>query len=756
MYSIYLDGQLLFDPRIDEIGVTAPTLELEANKFGTLSFTIYPNHPLYGSINKISSILTVYKDDKMIYQFRPIWTQRQFKNAIKVKCEELLAHLNDFKYRPFEYTGTLKGFVESVLDSYNSRCDAGKEVFMGNIKVTDDNDYVAYSSIDYLGHWEVLQSRLQETHGGYFKARYTVSGVYLDYLRADDLDISTQVIEFGENLTDLFIETDSEETYSVLVPLGAEIEAYDEHGDAVKKRLTVETVNEGKDYIENADGIALYGRRETTNTWNDVTIASNLLTKGKEYLDTIAVKFSETVELSAVDLHNVNADVETFNFLEWVQVKSELHNLSQSYVLEKATIPLGSPDSSKITLGSEKRTLTDKIHSDASDMKDSLDKIEQKIDTIPMPENMVTSVDLEYYLSSSMTELKDGTWSTVAPAWTEGKYMWSRVKTEYEDGTTTTSDPTCIAGAKGQDGQKGKDGTSVTILGSYDTYEALIAAHPTGEVGDSYIVAGELYVWNTEQSEWVNVGKIKGDDGTNGIGVSSIEDEFYLSTSKVTPTEGEWVSDPPAWEANKYIWTRSKITYSDSSVEYTKAYCDSSWEAVNGLRDEVDLDIDEIIQSINEQEESLTAVIGTTESSILQTVLNSYVGKSEFSSYKEDIGTQIQQTKNDITLSAQKTQEYVDSSTGEIRKFVNGVQTYMRYSTDGLELGAVGSAFKTKITNEKISFLQDGEEIAYISNRKLYITEAQITQRLLFGVGESELFGWVTTETGYGLKWIGS
>lgn len=181
MYSIYLDGQLLFDPRIDEIGVTAPTLELEANKFGSLTFTIYPNHPLYGSIDKISSILTVYKDDLKIYQFRPIWTQRQFKNAIKYKCEELLARLNDFKFRPFTYSGTLKGFVELVLNSYNLMCDSGKEIFVGNITVTDPNNYVSYSSKDYLGHWEVLQTRLQATHGGYFKARYTQSGIYLEF-----------------------------------------------------------------------------------------------------------------------------------------------------------------------------------------------------------------------------------------------------------------------------------------------------------------------------------------------------------------------------------------------------------------------------------------------------------------------------------------------------------------------------------------------------------------------------------------------
>lgn len=60
----------------------------------------------------------------------------------------------------------------------------------------------------------------------------------------------------------------------------------------------------------------------------------------------------------------------------------------------------------------------------------------------------------------------------------------------------------------------GADGTSVTILGSYDTYAQLIAAHPTGSLGDGYMVAGDLYVWNG--SAWEDVGTIQGPQGPAG------------------------------------------------------------------------------------------------------------------------------------------------------------------------------------------------------------------------------------------------
>ena len=71
-------------------------------------------------------------------------------------------------------------------------------------------------------------------------------------------------------------------------------------------------------------------------------------------------------------------------------------------------------------------------------------------------------------------------------------------------------------GPTGKTGAKGNDGTSVTILGSYDTIEALEQAHSSGKPGDSYLVDSNLYVWSEENSKWINVGVIKGPQGEQG------------------------------------------------------------------------------------------------------------------------------------------------------------------------------------------------------------------------------------------------
>ena len=76
-------------------------------------------------------------------------------------------------------------------------------------------------------------------------------------------------------------------------------------------------------------------------------------------------------------------------------------------------------------------------------------------------------------------------------------------------------------GEKGDPGDKGADGTSVVIKGTYNSYEELKAAHPTGEVGDAYTIKGDLWVWVAGSvNDWQNVGPIqgpKGDKGDTGV-----------------------------------------------------------------------------------------------------------------------------------------------------------------------------------------------------------------------------------------------
>lgn len=74
----------------------------------------------------------------------------------------------------------------------------------------------------------------------------------------------------------------------------------------------------------------------------------------------------------------------------------------------------------------------------------------------------ISSVDVYFYQSSSATELKDGSWSTTAPVWVNGKYVWSKTITTYDDGNTNETTPVCITGSKGETGE----GALTVVIGN--------------------------------------------------------------------------------------------------------------------------------------------------------------------------------------------------------------------------------------------------------------------------------------------------
>ena len=145
-------------------------------------------------------------------------------------------------------------------------------------------------------------------------------------------------------------------------------------------------------------------------------------------------------------------------------------------------------------------------------------------DWTPAPEDYVSFVDVEYYLSTSPTSLSGGSWSTTAPTWVNGKYMWSRTVTTDGAGNRTYSpnqNGVCIAGATGNTGATGK-------------------------------------------------------------GIKSIVEQYYKSTSATLLTGGSWSATYPGWENGKYIWTRSVTTYTDNTTDITTPICVTGEKGTDG------------------------------------------------------------------------------------------------------------------------------------------------------------------------------
>lgn len=223
----------------------------------------------------------------------------------------------------------------------------------------------------------------------------------------------------------------------------------------------------------------------------------------------------------------------------------------------------------------------------------------------------ISDVDVVYAKSSSNTEPPSSGWQTVTPPWENGKYIWSKTITRYTDGNSVESAPVCISGSKGQTGDPGKDGVQgpqgrpgadgkdgVGIT-SVDVQYAKSSSNTQAPVSGWQTTAPAWedgkYIWSKTVSSYTDGSHAEsspvcitggkgstgapgadgkpGSAGSPGVGIKSIVEQYYQSTSPTTQTGGSWTSSYPVWVEGKYLWTRSVITYTDGNVKQTPAIC---------------------------------------------------------------------------------------------------------------------------------------------------------------------------------------
>ena len=343
MYRIYADQWLLHDDRLEELKVLSPKLTLEVNKTGSLEFSIYPDHPYYSNIAKLKTIITVYQDDLLLFRGRVLNDEMGFWNEKQVVCEGQLAFLLDSIQRPYDFTGAVLDYFTQLIANHNSQVEAAKQFTVGNVTVTDPNDYIVRSNIDHVNTWEEMNKKLLDILGGYLQVRFEDGVAFIDYLQ-DFSTLSTQTVEFGKNLLDLKHTRKGEGIATALIPRGAKVK--DEEGQDTDQRLTIGD----PDFIYDQAAVDKYGWIFTTETWDDVTEASNLLAKGQDHLASLG-KMVESIELTAADLAKIDLTVDAFRLGTYVKVTSKPHGIDQNFMVTKLDMNLFEPAANKLTLG---------------------------------------------------------------------------------------------------------------------------------------------------------------------------------------------------------------------------------------------------------------------------------------------------------------------------------------------------------------------------------------------------------------------
>lgn len=534
MYTVYCDDFILYDPRMEELTILSPSLSLELNKTGSFSFSIYPDHPYYSQIEQLKSIIQVKKDGSTLFRGRVITDKTGWYNQRDITCEGELAFLLDSRVRPFAFTGGPAELFAELISQHNAvmENEPEKQFKVGTVTVTDPNDYINRSNTTYETTWDVLNTRLLDTLGGYLRVRHESDGVYLDYLAELD-EMTTQPVEFGENLLSYAKSLSADEIITALIPLGAKLT--NEEGQQTDERLTIADVNGGVDYVYDQDAVDQYGLIFGTETWDDVTEAGNLLVKAQARLLEL-VKLTASIDLSAVDLSQMDASYDDFRLGQYVFVTSKPHGLErEKYLITKLSLKLLEPAQNTLTLGKAYSTFTDETHKQNQQVSD-----------------LVTVIN--------------------------------------------------------------------TVYADYITNDS----------------------------------------------VTSIVNDLY---SRIEQTSEE----------------------------------------------------------------------------ILSTVGENYVTSDGF---QEEISTQLSQTASQWEMTFNSFVSQQEEINGSVETQFSDIQKYIRYVDGKIILGIEGNPLTCQIANDRLSFLQDGAEVAYISNNKLYITDVEIKNRLSMGKPENGYFDWLPRQNG--------
>lgn len=363
----------LYEPLDETLRIFEPVLTQEMGRGGSFSFSIHTSHPNFRKIVVLRSEIIVRDDQEIVFWGRVFKPECDFKNITTIVCEGDLSYLLDSQQRPYEHTGSIQAFIERLLDNHNRQVDDYKKIYAGSIIVSDSNGYILRSSTDFGTTQDILINKLVNVYGGYLRIRNENGRKYLDYLW-DYGGINNQIIRFGENLLDLNKYLDGGSIITCLIPQGANVEYQDANGEVQTRSVDITSVNSGKDYIQNDDAIAVYGKVWGSQKWEDVTVPGNLLTKAKAYLKEVGT-LPTTMEINAVDLSLIDHNVQKFQLGFWTNVLSAPHEIEHRFLLTKREINLLDPTAGSIVLGRTVTTLTGNTTQKQAELAENINKV---------------------------------------------------------------------------------------------------------------------------------------------------------------------------------------------------------------------------------------------------------------------------------------------------------------------------------------------------------------------------------------------
>ena len=349
MFVGYVDNQLLFatsQPKGKEI--VSGTLTDEINSVSALEFTLPPSNDMSGQITPHASIIRLESDGAEIFRGTASSVSKNFRGDTVVSCDGMIALMADVIRAPGAVSAVnTKSYITALITNYNAGVADNRHISAGVID--EFGTFTADHSQECKNIFELLKEVLSEK-GGYIWASYVGGDVRINYTSTIGRR-NNQQIAFGSNLVNIEDQLEVGTLVTRVWPLG-------------KEGLTIASVNNNIIYLQNEEVELRYGRVDKT-IQVDSDDPSVVKSYGQAYLTRYAA-MNNTITLTAIDLHNLDKTISSFEVGDAVRVLSPPHGIDAEMIVNSVSTDLVQLSNSRITLGAKKGSITSVISSGGS------------------------------------------------------------------------------------------------------------------------------------------------------------------------------------------------------------------------------------------------------------------------------------------------------------------------------------------------------------------------------------------------------
>lgn len=385
-------GITIHSPYTGAPKISTGAIKLKISGIDEFNFSFNVDNPGYRKIKPLITLIKVIdiKKKKTIFDGRILKSQYNMSSngffSDSYICESKLAYLHDSSQRFAEVRATIKDFFTMIINQHNNTIEPHKRFKVGNVAVTNSTDNV-YRYLGYDKTYETIKDKLIDRLGGFLVLREENDGTYIDYLEAVGTVRNTK-ISIRKNLKSISKDVDITNIITRLVPLGESIESENEEDTgASQARLTIASVNNNIDYLDDLELQKEFGIIEKEVTWDDVTLARNLLSRGKEFLENQKVSL-ETIEIDAIDLSLINIEIGSFSLGDWYYIDNQYVTSYKPWQVVEITIDITNPQTSKLIFGDKQKTLTqfqasfNKAQTNVVELHNTVSRISTNVTTV--------------------------------------------------------------------------------------------------------------------------------------------------------------------------------------------------------------------------------------------------------------------------------------------------------------------------------------------------------------------------------------